>query len=309
MPNLSVAMNVYNEADLLCYLEPVLNIADDIVIVEGSPIGQSVDDTAGLISTYSENYPVTLIRGVFRREEDGGYDSARMRNAMLGACGGDFILYHHADVVYGNGSLERLREAIDAFPSVDVFYSPLIEFFLDMRHLRLYPAPGRELYPMPLCGDSLVYSREAGPKFVQKPYTGLTLAKSRDQMKVLFLPDVKRYHLCFVRSFPQQVEKHFRRVTQRDWGEVGDRLLLEGFDDVFQWAIAHVEGYVNEPMFDYCGPYPEVLQGKEFSAMDRKQHFLDNMESYQARFRMYYDEGYYSSSEYKPWQPEGEGTR
>ena len=301
MPTLSMICNVYNEADMMPYVKPLLGMVDEAVFAEGGPIGPSIDGTTDLLSRFSsERNNVTVMNDTYRRVEDGGYDSARMRNSMVEQCTGDFILYHHADILYGDGSFAMLREAIDKFPEADIFYSPLYEFFYDLKHLRLYPAVS-ELHPRPLCGDSLVYKASAGVRFRQQPCTGLYLEKSWDDMKTQFLPDVKRFHLAFVRPFDLQVEKHVRRITQRDWGDAGEPLLLDGFEAVFEAALGHVESYPLLPMFDYFGLYPECLRDKAYCSMDGRQEFYDNINRYRERYSRYYDHEYYHSAHYERW--------
>lgn len=301
MPTLSMICNVYNEAEMMPYVEPLLSMVDQAVFAEGGPIGASIDGTGAIVSALAEQHRhVKAISDTYRRAEDGGYDSARMRNSMVEQCTCDFILYHHADIVYGDGSFAMLRDAIDKFPDVDIFYSPLYEFFYDLRHLRLYPAV-EEMHPRPLCGDSLVYKASAGVRFRQRPYTGLYLEKSWDGMNTQFLPDVKRFHLAFVRPFDLQVEKHVRRITQRDWGDVGEPLLLDGFDAVFEAALGHVETYPRLPMFDYFGICPESIKGKDYCSMDGRQKFYDSIERYRERYSRYYGYEYYHSANYERW--------
>jgi hypothetical protein len=307
-------MNVYNEADMLEYLAEVLPYIDELVVAEGSPIGPSVDSTVETLEEVADRHGValTLLRDTYRREEDSGYDSARMRNSMLEATTGDFILYHHADVVYGEGCFALLREAVDTFPHMDIFYSPLTEFFFDMRHVLLH-VPVREEHPRRLCGDALVYKAGIGLAFVQKPLTGLVINKPfrpigvPGSVKSLLLPDVKRYHLCFVRQFSHQVEKHVRRITQRDWGEAGEPILQAGYETVFDTALKHVEDYPKAlGMFSYCGSYPSVLEGRRLSAFDGKGEFYKNLESYKQRFAAYYNPSVYEAAKYVPWQEQVE---
>jgi hypothetical protein len=98
------------------------------------------------------------------------------------------------------------------------------------------------------------------------------------------------------------VEKHVRRICQRDWGATGDKILLKGFEPVFQQALEHVESYpVDTSAFDYYGEYPESLKDQHYCAFDGREEFHDNLDKYKERFSAYYPTGYYNSDKYAGW--------
>ena len=305
MSKLSLILNVYNESDMLEFLPTILNHVDDAVIIEGGAIGASVDDTYEKLQDLQRQYPfIKLRRGVFRREDDGGYNQSVMKNLMLEESTSNHVMYHHSDIIYDNESMISLRESIDRFPGKAIYYAPMQEFIYDMAHIRLYQFNPESMLPRPLCGDVPIYSKQFEPFYFEKPTIGLHFRKQWDIHDTLYLPDLRRYHLCFVRAFPHQVEKHVRRICQRDWGDLGEKLLLEGFDVVFDWAVKHAESYPQDgSKFEYSGKYIDCLRDKNYCAFDGREEFCDNFDKYKERFSAYYQPEYYHSDHYTEWSP------
>lgn len=298
---ISLILNLYNEATMLEHLDVVLRHVDEAIVIEGSPIGPSIDATVDIIKAYQKVYNIKLIQGTFRRH-DGGYAQSRMRNILLDNVSGDFVMVHHADLVYDDDSMIMIREAIEKYPDKAVFYTPMREFFFDMRHIRLYCFEPETCLHRPLCGDVPIVSMKYRPRYHTCLTTGLSLHESWTPYDALFMPDVRRYHLCFVAPFAYQVEKHVRRITQRDWGDKGEGLLLAGFEAVFKAAVDHVESYPEDAsMFDFFGTLPSGLKDKTYCAFDGRPEFYENIEKYKTRLMKYYDAEYYQSDRYEVW--------
>lgn len=300
MPSLCMIMSVYNEAEMLKYLEPTLRHVDEAVIIEGGPIGLSTDNTAEIIREYQSRYPIRFIQDTFRRE-DGGFDHASMKNMFFDHVKSDFIILQHADLLFRDEScLTAIREAIDRFPEKMVFYWPALEFYRDMDHVLLHGFTKEPKFPRPSCLDALVFNMKMEPYFSNHPTVGMHYKVDWTSFDALLLPDVLSYHMAFVKPFPDQVEKHVRRITQRDWGSGGEQLLLAGYEAVFEAAVKAVETYDKQPSYDFFGRYPDVLGGKKYSVMDGRQEFYENIMAYRNRFAAYYEKEYYQGS-YKPW--------
>lgn len=284
---LSLILNVYNEADILEYLDVVLRHVDQTIITEGSAIGVSNDGTGEIIKEYQKEYPyITYFQGEYARE-DGGWAQAISKNRMLQEVTGDYVVLHHSDLIYDEEGMIRLREAIEKFPHKAVFYAPMREFFYDMEHIRLYYWEAESWLPRPLTGDVPAFAVRSDPIYTDKTIA-LQLRGWRDMHDGLFMPDVKRWHLGFVRPFPRSVEKRLNDIANRDWGD-SDQIINQGFEAMLEAAINHVESYKTDAsMYDYCGDYPEILNGRRFSVNDDREKFYDEIEKYKERFYLYY---------------------
>jgi len=301
----SLYMNVYNEAICLPYMESILPYFDEIVIAEGSPIGLSIDDTANIIREYQKKYPIKFFQDTFRRESDGGYDSARMRNLLLDECTGDFVVYHHADMVYDAKSIEIFREVIDKNPTCDLIYHDYIQFYHDMKHLHLFDTSFEDSLKKLASGDTLAYNVNLGLKYVDRPRIGLNMTvKMPSEFTQLYVPQVTKYHLAFVMPYAYQVEKHVRRMTQREWDAYGETYLLDSFEAVFQRAIKEAEDYkeISLGTYPYCGYFPDELRDKNYCSFDGREEFYDNIDKYRERFSLYYDYDYYHSDKFEAWK-------
>lgn len=286
---LSLLLNVYNEADILAYLDIVLKYVDEAIITEGSAIGISNDSTGDIIKGYQQKYPyITFSQGEYVRE-DGGWAQAVSKNLMLQKVTGDYIMLHHTDLIYDEGDMIKLREAIEKFPQKAVYYTPMREFYYDMQHICLYCWPFEYLLWRPLIGDVPAFARRTDPIYYDRTIA-LSLRQWRDPHEALFLPDVRRWHLGYVRPFPRSVEKRLNDIANRDWGN-SNELINQGFEAMLQAAIGCVEGYKNGiSMFDYCGDYPKILEGRRFSVNDDREKFYDEIERYKERFYLYYEQ-------------------
>jgi len=283
---LSLIMNIYNEADILQYLEVVLKYVDQAIITEGSAIGISNDGSGEIIKEYQQKYPITFFQGEFARE-DGGWAQAISKNRMLQEVTGDYIMLHHADLICDEEDMIRLREVLEKFPHKAVFYTPMREFFYDMEHIRLYNWEVEGWLPRPLIGDVSAFAVRADPIYTDLSIA-LQLRQWKDMHDGLFMPDVRRWHLGFVRPFPRSVEKRLNDIANRDWGN-SDQIINQGFEAMLQAAIDHVERYKSDAsMYDYGGDYPQVLNGRSFSVNDDREKFYDEIEKYKERFCLYY---------------------
>lgn len=290
MSKITLLLNVYNEADMLPYLDVVLKYVDEAIITEGSAIGLSIDNTAEIIKGYQKKYPIKFFQGTFIRD-DGGYAEADAKNQMLEAVSPDstFIMLHHADLIYDVKDMVMFREAVDKFPSKAIFYTAMREFLYDMEHIRLYSFPPEDMLHRPLVGDVPAIATRLDLYYLHSPGIALQAKKSWQPNESLFMPDVVRYHLGFVRAFPYQVEKRLNHITQRDWGERGEELISQGFNAIFNAALEHVETFATDPSIrDYFGNYPRIFNGRKFSVLDGRGEFYDNIEKYKERLYGYY---------------------
>jgi hypothetical protein len=292
---LSLMLNVYNEADVLPFIEPVLKHVDQAVITEGGPIGLSSDNTGEIIRNYQKTYGhIHFFQGEFVREDEhgfGGWAEAESKNRMLEVVDGDYLMLSHADIIYDEIDMIRLREAIERFPKKAIYYAPMLEWIYDMEHIRLYYAFDIEnLLYRPLVGDVPALSMRLKPYYVNHPTIAIQLQPWTPD-EALFMPHMRRFHLGFARPYPRQIEKRLNILCQRDWGELGETIIAQGFEACLQAAIDQVEAFASDfSVRDYSGEYPEILGGKRFSVNDGREEFYDNIDTYKTRFYRYYEQ-------------------
>lgn len=262
MMKLSMIVEVYNEERCLPYcLKSMLPYVDECIIIDGSENGPSTDKTPEIISIFKNIYPEKIISlfGTFRRD-DGAWDDTAQSNKAFSLVTGDFVMRTHADIVFEN--MEHLRDIVEKFPEKKVFYCPLIEFFYDTKHIRLYGNNIEPSLPVPITGDVPVIAMSLNPRFedIGKYRRSSLQANGFGREDILYMPDVKRFHFGWVKPFKDQVLKHVKYIMRGDHEAGGEELKNQGIKAVFDWAIKHVLSYKDDfSMFDYAGEYPEKV--------------------------------------------------
>lgn len=217
---LTLILAVHNEALFLPYLDVVLNYVDEAIIVDSSPFGPSDDDTSEILEDYARRYPgIELTHGLYRRNDgirDYTWDEAKVNNFMISQASGDFLLFHHADIIYDVEDLEKIRKAIDAFPTKLIFYTNYLEFMWDTYHLHLRPDSLSEpAFFRPLTGYAFVVSKRANPTWRNYPL-GLQLGIGLDMTIALFCPHIRRWHFANCKPYPLKVAHACRQIATGD---------------------------------------------------------------------------------------------
>ena len=262
MPTIALRLMTYNESLFLRpSLETVLPYVDQAVIADGGPDGPSTDGTLDILEELSQQYPLQYTTGTYLND-DGSWDEMRQANSILDLIDTDFVMLHHADIIYDIEDMAKIRDAVDKYPEKKIFYCDLIEFFFDMYHIRLYPNTVETLLCKPLTGDVPIISNKMDLHYVGNAvldHSGF------DIHEALFMPHVKRFHFGWVKSFPEQVAKHIKYMkhVRRD-----PALLALGEDAIRAWAIEHASSYLNDlSMFDYYGDYPRIVKDLDLMEM------------------------------------------
>lgn len=284
---LSLILAVHNEALFLPYLDVVLNYVDEAIIVDSSPFGPSDDDTSEILEDYARRYPgIELTHGLYRRNDgirDYTWDEAKVNNFMIAQASGDFVLFHHADIIYDAEDLEKIRKAIDAFPDKLIFYTNYLEFMWDTYHLHLRPDSLSEpAFFRPPTGYAFVVSKRAQPTWSNYPL-GLQLGIGLDMTIALFCPHIRRWHFANCKPYPLKVAHACRQIATGD---------LKGFDDksaeeCFNGAIIEAEN-IRGQGFDYCGDYPEIMNNWHPSCEDGRDEFYQDISSYKGKLSKYF---------------------
>lgn len=239
------------------------------MIVDGSPAGPSTDGTKEIAKSSDK---VLYQSGKFATL-DGAWDMATQRNTGISAASGDVLFFVSADMYFAN--LEYLREIVDA-DQYKIIFSTTIEFWQDTKHLRLYSAdtdvltvPSNILQPIAIDASYAPYCEEDGTFHLD----------GAAHNERIIMPQIIKYHLGWIRSFGEQVEKHMRHVKQHRWDEDGEKLLRGSERELEQWAIRHVLSYDSIPSIAFSGTLPaELEQHKAMRSDDDVKSTLDDFQ-------------------------------
>ena len=261
---------MFNEENLLPgLLENISPHVDEIVIVDGSPTGPSTDGTKEIAKACDK---VLYQSGKFATL-DGAWDMATQRNTGISSASGDVFLFLSADMYFAN--LDMLRPVVDA-DEYKVVFCTTIEFWGDTRHLRLYSADTDVLTVPSSITEALAIDRKCSPYCEENGSFNVSDAGNNDR---ILIPQIIKYHLGWIRPFPQQVEKHMRHVKQHRWGDDGEEMLRGGERGLEQWAIKHVMSYESIPSVAFSGTLPEELEAhKNMRCVDETKETIDDFE-------------------------------
>jgi len=267
-------MPVYNEAKLLpLCLNEIKDFVDEIVIIDGGPNGPSTDDTKSISESCDK---VKYLSGMYKTIP-GAWDVASQKNIGISEATGDVFLFLSADMVFSNP--ERLCELIRDNEDFKVFFCPIIEFWLDMQHARMYGQVGKLSLPSGV-QEAYGVARDLQP--LANDHGSLdtnTIPKIKEQV---IISDVYKFHLGWIRSFSEQINKHIRHVRQGFWGEEGSKLLTSTEQKLEQWAILHVLTYKQVPNIDLKIGLPERLNEiKDMNYLDGQDSVI---ESYKTKY-------------------------
>jgi hypothetical protein len=269
-------MPVFNEEKLMPSVLPnILPHVDELVIVDGGPQGPSTDRTSEIIrDTGGEKVVYRSGKYVL---PDGAWDCATQKNTGLSLCSGDIVLLLSADMLFYN--LEFLAEILRTNESHKLFFVPTMEFWLDTSSIRLYSPDGDYLTVPSQILQPVAFSKTIRP--VYQTDAALRIQEIRLDQRLL-VPSTTKYHLGWIRSFPQQVAKHICHVQQHRWGDHGENLLRGEKRDLELWAILHVLSYRSIPHVPIQCNLPKEME----SLMDMK--FNDGSERVMQDFEQEY---------------------
>lgn len=287
---LSLILAVHNEALFLPYLDAVLHYVDEAIIVDSSPFGPSDDGSTEILADYARRYPylkLTVIKDNYRRNDgikDYAWDESKINNFMINTSSGDFLLFHHADIIYDAVDLEKTRKAIDTFSNKLIFYTDYLEFMWDTYHIHLRPDSMETAFFRPPTGYAFVVSRKANPTWRNYPL-GLQLGHELNMTVALFCPHIRRWHFALCKPYPLRVVHVCRQIATGDLQGFADK----GATECFNGAISEAENMRGQG-FEYCGDYPEIMQGWRPSCADGRDEFYQNRNFYQDKLAKYFSE-------------------
>ena len=261
MAKISGVMPVFNEEQLLpSVLANIMPHLDELIIVDGGPSGPSTDKSAEIIKSFGDK--ITYRSGKYVTP-DGAWDCATQRNTGLSLTTGDFVIMLSADMLFDN--LEFMANQMRNDTEHKLFFCPTVEFWLDTRSVRLYSPDGDFLTVPSQILQAVAYSKTIRP--VYQPDGALRIQEIRLDQR-LIVKSTTKYHLGWIRPFPQQVAKHICHVQQHRWGEHGESLLRGEKRDLELWAILHVLLYRSIPHVPIVSVLPkemEALMGMKYN--------------------------------------------
>jgi len=276
MRKISAILSVYNEESLLgLCLKQIEPYVDEIVIVDGGPLGPSDDKTPDIVKDFTK---AKYLSGTYKTRT-GAWDLTSQRNHGISEASGDVYLFLSADMLFYN--FEYLCEVIRKEEDVKVFFCNTVEFWLDTNHIRLYAQLANLSIPGGV-SEAVAIARESQPIAGEHGSLEIVTPKPREQMMV---GNTTKYHLGWIRPFKSQVEKHIRHIEQGRWGDAGKKLMEGTQQKLEQWAILHVLSYKQIPSVDFRFQFPDEWQGI------KDMNYLNG----QSDFVKYYEERYGTS--------------
>lgn len=287
MRKISVILPVYNEEILLpALLENTLPHVDEIVIVDGGPGGPSTDSTAIIAQEHGDK--VKYSQGTYALP-DGGWDVALQKNTAIASATGDVLVFMSADMYFND--LGMFRKVLEDAGRFKIFFCSMVEFWLDINHMRLYSQNGNNMLTVPgPVVDTFAVDASLAPYYDTNGgiQVGGVVAEER-----LLLPQLFRFHFGWIKPFRIRVETHKTHVRQHRWGDEGEGLLLGDEREFQKWAIMHVMSYPQTPCVDFQAIIPPEMEACRNMRYD--QGHSDVVKEFEDK---------YNVSVFKGWRPE-----
>lgn len=220
------------------------------MVIDGGADGPSTDDTGKIAKAHGK---VIYHSGVFKTM-DGGWDMALQRNVGINKASGDVLFFLSADMLFEN--LEILIDAVKE-EKYRIYFSSIIEFWLSTKFSRVYDASGDLLTTTAPILEPVALDRSLHPYSEETGRFNLDGACPEDRV---ILPQVRKFHLGWIRPFKEQVAKHIRHVKQHRWGEAGEKLLQGTERSLEQWAMLHVLSYPQVGSIRFYGEFPPAVE-------------------------------------------------
>lgn len=253
MKTVSAILPAYNEEQflpsVLANIEPYV---DEIIVVDGGPNGASTDKTAEIAKACDK---VKYFSNTFETET-GGWDIGGQRNMALEHVTGDIMVVLSADMIIDN--IELFRAALEE--DYDVFAVNLIEFWVDMKHIRVDSMDtGYDILSTPSSNYKVIAVNSECDKFFDE--NGTLQIEDVEFDKVLYVSQAAVFHFGWIRPFKQQVAKHIRHIKMGAWGEEGAKLARGPHKDLEKWAIRHALTYRDCQYLEFYGKLPDCAEG------------------------------------------------
>lgn len=267
---ISLVMCAYNEWDLAVRgLKVIKDFVDEIIIVDGSPEGVSSIDTdkRDEIKSWEK---VKYFAGTFAKP-DGSWDEATQKNFAISQATQQYIMFHDCDIMYDIEELEMLEKAIVDHPERKVFYTTLLEYWMNQDNIRVYPCDSAT-YSMPTTFRAVI-AADMKPSF-----NGMSVVcKDADKFKTyMYVPQCTSYHYGWIKGFQAQLDKHLRNLRMGLWGAAWADIEASKDKEQVKWALGLIKNYPSEICrMPYSGNVPLCMEGLSMSYMDGYEKAMD----------------------------------
>lgn len=212
MRPITAVIPVYNEELIIAdCLKHIVDFVDNIVLVDGSPDGNSTDETKALATELAGKKLkyLTYNGGKIWRLKD------QIKHGISQAGKGSIMQISTDMIIIGLDELDSI-DSEDA-----IYFCRRVEFWNDIYH-------AKEIVRWPMLIPVSMYDKV----LTSKP------------QEIDCLP-VINYHLGWLRPFEDQISKHTRNIIAGGWKDLGQKLMALGDDVIEAWAIHHILGYSN----------------------------------------------------------------
>ena len=278
--SLSALLCIYNEELMLrgC-LSNLVKFVDEIIIVDGSPIGASNDGSIEIINEFMQNHlMIKYYSGIFAFE-DATWDEPSQINFGLSKVTKGYVMRTHPDTIYDIADMEFLRQALTS--GKKYIYCSTLDFWGDTSHILLYRHSNIEtslmhqltLEPLAVSMNCDVRAESIRISDSEPRRFGMAYNIDYDN-DILYLPHVKKYHFGFIKPIRIQIEKY---VCYAKRGDMGSEYMNSDLPTLYEFAIKHVlDGYRDKKGMEYYGYYPEDARSlKNISYMDGYEEFIE----------------------------------
>lgn len=277
MRKVSAILPVLNEEKLLpTVLKNLLPHVDEVIAIDGGPEGPSTDNSQEILHQFGDK--VKYFSGTYK-DSYGTWDAGVQKNIGVKEAAGEVLLFVSCDMFFTH--LDILIEAVAEQEDKLIFFTSMIEFWLNTKNMRLPSNDGNGLFSLPSSIVTMAgLDRSLAPTFDE---AGSLKSKEALLERRLLLPQIVKYHAGWIRCFREQVNKHISHIKQRRWGGLGEELLGGGDKAIEHWAIRHVLSYENTPSVDISVKVPE--EAEIFNGMEYNKGYGDIVDEFEAKYK------------------------
>lgn len=273
-PRLIKCVGAHNEAGWIKYnLRNCYDEFDEIRVVEGAVVGRpqstedghSTDNTIELIKNFPD--PQDKIR-LFTLDRPFKCLEEQKQMFVDTSVPGDWLFIVDCDEFYLEGSINRVRKAIEAHPICSEFIPTFLHFYRDFNHIK---APHPEWQPQ----HQRIIRYNPGMRYHTHPvatdHNGLcTYFSPEYQPHRYTIPSLYIYHYGHAKGkeFHRMKQEFYRSELEKFKAHDG-RTAADAFDDKFKEFVNYSEDL--KTILEFNGPHPEAI--KSHPLFSQKEDF------------------------------------
>lgn len=243
-------MIVYNEEDLIQYTFPqIYDLADQIVIIDGSPFGPSTDATYQVLKPYLKSSKTYYESGTYGKvfEYTNSFNTV-MRNEYLKHVSCDFILQLDADEFWTWDDLEKIKDAIQ-IDGVTGINTGNLHFYIDVFHY--LPGLGINQHHRIVKNEPNAFYSALRPNSVLYKGKHIAIATSGTFLE---RKDITCFHVGHAlpwEDYKRKQSKFYYKNLKRNCWNVNSIAELN--------ALTEQRDFNHPKLTEYNGPYPEYM--------------------------------------------------